>query len=114
LPPITLCQYLLRTFKVDDKNVSLTAQLHRIKLPEIYHSTENVEEFHIAISTLAIKYGDDFTSRKSLLSADQKEVVKEWLCRIKNHTTDGSSVCYEDMKILTSCTNDLQGPSTCD
>ena len=98
LPPITLCQYLLRTFKVDDKNVSLTAQLQRIKLPEIYHSTEDVEEFHVALSTLAMKYGDDFTFRRSLPLADQREVVKEWLRRIKTHTTDGSSACYEDLK----------------
>jgi hypothetical protein len=52
LQPIILCRHLLRTFKVDDKNVSLRAQLQTIPLPTIFNDTAHADTFQLALAKL--------------------------------------------------------------
>jgi hypothetical protein len=51
----------LRTFKVDDKNVSLRAQLQAIPVPTVFNDPAHADAFQSALAQLAKAHGDDFT-----------------------------------------------------
>jgi hypothetical protein len=90
LPPIELCKQLLRTFKVDDKNVSLQAQLQAIPVPTVFNDPAQAGTFQSALVQLAKTHGDDYTFSRFLPVAEHREVIKEWLRLIRNQRTGGS------------------------
>jgi hypothetical protein len=73
LPPIDLCRHIFRTFKVDDKNVSLRAQLQAIPVPTVFNDTAHADTFQLALAKLARIHRDDFTFNRFRL---QQNIVK--------------------------------------
>jgi hypothetical protein len=98
LPPIELCKQLLRTFKVDDNNVSLRAQLQAILVPTVFNDPAQADTFQSALVQLAKTHGDDYTFSRFLPVAEHREVIKEWLRLICNQRTGGAEAFHEDVK----------------
>jgi len=97
--PEVLCQKLLQTMKGAHREVNETipATLIKTRIPTTYDSVTRVQEFQKQLHQLGLKYGDDYKFTVVMTAESQKEVIREWLKKIKNCKSPGSTAFHETL-----------------